>query len=379
MSSQGLTNHQSFAAAEEALVDVLTARASIISVTLQSILEVLSLNLVAEKSLRESCAIFARKAIDWTRDGLVLSLQIPLVGEASTVKRKAFLTYAKVSASYGAKMVYLAFRHGPELWSVISALAHSLLDLLAVSDSYLGGASPIWTGVRPWLPDVLLAVTTLLSPRLNPSQGAEMSRPHNMSANFYCDGELRPWVSHCAKSGWAHSDLEKDVPDAADDALLCTVGGGPLLPDGHRNRSEGRSGDSLEDKSAGGPPVSCVFVDTVVRHLLKGNSLVVSDFVCRLVECTAFLFANQEYSHGVGLLDVICTRILGYRRKETGVGVTLSKDAFEGLQQLEMQVSVVLTSGVGDASQLGQVKMAEKLLKLISTNFSTRSTQDCAQ
>ncbi|XP_002980805.2 condensin-2 complex subunit G2 [Selaginella moellendorffii] len=231
------------------------------SATLRSVLEALNLGLSSNgtlhsKTMRLACSIFT-------------TIQAVVRGGAAAENLQEILPCLKASASYTGKLLFLCRRDRGPHYAEEPTLAHDVLDTLAVIEQHnVGSCVSLLPALRQWIPDIVAAV----------SEKVDSSDTETVPA----------WVKHVAAAS-------NEAPEGSEE--------------NNRTRDDGNP-----DNQVG----SVDLTQSILKALPKASREVQEAFVCLLARHTVSCFEGSDYDEGVGLVHLICRRILRSKASLSG-------------------------------------------------------------
>jgi len=189
---------------------------------------------------------------------------------------KEMILCTKSSTSYAGKFINLVMRHATEASRPLFEsfdLANDLLDLFTMVEKSLGSAyaSRIVSALNPWIPDLVLA----LGPCFINNDSEESSYTSSFNHIKLC---FPSWLLTCAKIE-LHEINKEDVTETSGFLALKKL----------RN---------------------------TIFTLVKGNTKVLDAIGYVLLLCLAVCIEKRDYSTALGLLHLVCVKLVGSEDRE---------------------------------------------------------------
>ncbi|KAH9314616.1 hypothetical protein KI387_023243 [Taxus chinensis] len=330
----------------------LVARVS--TTILKSIVDGSYLNLVVQVPVQARCLNFASAFFKYMK----LQIEKQSEGQKCTGNDwRDILICLKSSGTYAAKLLYLCLKNSNELAPEASHLANSLLDLITLSESVSGSRLQvsILAVLKPWMPDLLIAVS---------------------SANALCsDGSLEGGSS---KHGF--DELAEEGKQLCC-AWIVTLANLELLPANVNNSQEchqsegdaagGTSNDDEETKTKDNLYHAALdFMRTVVKLLHKGDTRVLHAIMKIIMSQTAFALKNKVYSRVLGLLHFSCGKLLGCEKaQESGLDIVLNESLLYSFEEINIHIEEALESLQEDENAGQMLQVAKGLVENVTSHY----------
>ncbi|GLJ04628.1 hypothetical protein SUGI_0000030 [Cryptomeria japonica] len=330
----------------------LVARVS--ATILKSIVDSSYLSLVVQVSVQARCLSFASAFFEYMK----LQIEEQSGGQKCMGNDwKYILVCVKSSATYAAKMLYLWLKNSNDLASEASHLANSLFDLITLSESVIGSkfAGSILAVLKPWMPDLLIAVS---------------------AANaLYNDVNLE---SERSKQGFDELVEEGKQLCCAWTVTLANLGLCPAnvinSQECHQSEADATGGTSNEDEEARTKDkLNCValdFMKTVIDLLQKGDVRVLRAIMKIFLSQAAFALKSKVYSRVLSLLHFSCGKLLGFQMaQECDLDIVLNESSLYTLKEINIHIEEAQVSLQGDQDAGQTLKVAKELVENIISRY----------